>query len=86
MTECIFCHEYKIVKNGSAPSGEQSFHCNACISFFTGSTNPEYTNHSFDGDTMKFSVFWNPRYPLIYRNPAEMMALRKIDVPMMCGN
>ena len=80
MTECIFCHESKIVKNGKTPSGEQSFHCKACKSFFTGSTNPEYPNHSFDADTMKLSVFWYFRYPLSYRNVAEMVTLRGIEM------
>lgn len=80
MTECIFCHDSKIVKNGKTPSGEQSYHCRACKSFFTCSTNPEYPNHSFDADTMKLSVLWYFRYPLSFRNVAEMMALRQIEV------
>ena len=67
MTECIFCHSSRIVKNGKASSGEQSFYCKACEAYFTGSTNPEYPNHSFDADTMKLCVLWYFRYALSYR-------------------
>ena len=80
MNECIFCHDQGIIKNGTTPSGEQSYYCKKCEVYFTGSTNPEYPNHSFDADTIKLCVLWYFRYPLSYRNVAEMMAFRGIEV------
>jgi transposase-like protein len=80
MNECPRCKSQHFIKNGTRQSGDQSFHCKNCDAFFTANSNGEYPKHRFDADCMKLCVLWYFRYPLSYRNVAEMMALRRITV------
>ncbi len=80
MSACPRCKSQNLVKNGTRQSGDQSFQCGGCDAFFTASSNGEYPKHRFDADTMKLCVLWYFRYPLSYRNVAEMMAIRGIEV------
>jgi len=80
LSECARCKSMNLIKNGTKKSGDQSFQCGRCEAYFTANSNGEYPKHPFDADTMKLCVLWYFRYPLSYRNVAEMMVIRGIEV------
>ena len=80
MEKCIFCNRKRIVKNGKTLSGEQEYFCQRCNSYFTPSSNPDYPKSRFDADTMRLSTIWYFRFQLSFRNIAELILARNIDV------